>query len=218
MARIDLTGQAFGRLVVVSEIGSSFGRGAVRRWLCRCDCGSEKVIRQAELTTGRTRSCTCLRREVSSARAKTHGRSKTPEYRAWRGMWDRCMNPKVPQWPRYGGRGIFVVNHWAWFENFLEDMGDRPGAGYSLDRKDNDGPYAPDNCRWVEMREQTNNRSSNRLIDYFGHSLTLAQWSALTGIGESTIDRRLKRGWSVKDALTRPIRGGGKGECDGQSA
>ena len=88
----------------------------------------------------------------------THGLSQSPEHAAWRDMKSRCMNPKVKCYPRYGGRGVTVCDRWMTFENFLADMGPRPGAGYSIERNNSDGNYEPSNCRWATKLEQSRNR------------------------------------------------------------
>lgn len=89
---------------------------------------------------------------------KTHGMRGTPTHNSWRSMKHRCLNPKGRQYPDYGGRGITVCARWMKFENFLADMGERPGKEYSLDRIDNDGNYEPSNCRWATRSEQQKNK------------------------------------------------------------
>lgn len=91
----------------------------------------------------------------------THGMSRTPIYESWKAMRKRCLNPNAPKYRLYGGRGITICERWDYFENFREDMGERP-IGLSLDRIDNDGNYEPGNCRWATQKEQQNNRSNNK--------------------------------------------------------
>ena len=148
MRRDDLIGKRFGKLVVVS-----FERkdGYVSWWKCRCDCGNEKILQRGNIASGRTVSCGCKR-------SKTHGRSYTPEYLAWAGMIQRCTNPKAPHYYLYGKRGIMVCDRWInSFENFYADMGNRPSAEYSIERKNVDGNYELSNCTWATRFEQQRN-------------------------------------------------------------
>lgn len=132
----------------------------------------------------------------------------TPEYMARTKMIMRCENPKDPKFPSYGGRGITVCRAWREsFAAFFRDMGPRPSASHSLDRVDNDGNYEPSNCRWATKTEQSRNRSNARLLTHDGATLGLAEWAEVTGITETAIRTRIDRkGWSVADALTRPLR------------
>jgi hypothetical protein len=155
-----MIGQIFSRLRVVEIV--STGRKA--KWLCICACGTERTIRRDALIQGTTKSCGCLVREhlKRGQERTTHGDCRqrpTPEYRAWRGMKTRCMNPKKQHYERYGGRGITVCERWiSNYEFFLADMGRKPSPKHSLDRINNNGNYEPSNCRWATKKEQIANR------------------------------------------------------------
>ena len=139
------------------------------------------------------------------ARPITHGMTKTPEYRAWLHMKDRCFNPNYQHYSHYGGRGIGVCDRWLNLENFLADMGSRPTAKHSLDRIDNDGNYSVENCRWATKAEQANNTRYNRLITIGCVTLTIAQWTKEMGFPKNLILMRLNREWSDYDAVMTPV-------------
>ena len=156
----DFTGRTFGRLTIVGEAAER-GSGWSRRMICRCDCGVEKVVRLRNLKSGQVRSC-------GGHRGRHHhsgGHNRSPEYNAWVSMNQRCVNPKNPRFQSYGGRGVTVCAAWREsFEAFFQDMGPRPSAQHSIDRKDNDLGYAPGNCRWATRTEQQNNRRASSLF------------------------------------------------------
>lgn len=138
----------------------------------------------------------------------THGGSKTRLYRIWQYMRKRCYNKNAINYERYGGRGITVCPEWqndfAAFQAWALTNGYREDL--TLDRKDNDGPYSPENCKWSTVKEQGNNRRSTHLITYKGETHSIKEWSEITGIAKSTIGNRLKAGATPEDALTRPVR------------
>lgn len=192
--RTDISGERFGRLLAIEESG----RNKIDRsimWECLCDCGNTKRVRSYNLISGSTKSCGCLRRELTIERGRksktTHNLSRTPEYGVWRDMKQRCLNPNNKWYHRYGGRGISVCERWMKsFVYFYEDMGKRPGKEYSIERIDNDGNYEPTNCKWATDKEQGNNTcSTNVTYPYNGESLTRADVIERFGISHSTFHK-----------------------------
>lgn len=202
MPRADLTGQRFGRLAVSALYGSDKNGNA--KWVCRCDCGNERIVYAQSLKAAATTSCGCFAKEVVSAANIKHGMSGTNEYKAWHMMVQRCTNPKNHKWARYGGRGITVCERWLSFENFREDMGPRT-PGLTVDRRDNDGNYEPGNCRWATPMEQGNNRGNHRHVQVGGERLTATQASRRLGPNKHTVSRRLRDGWTVERAVSQPL-------------
>ncbi|MDB5937503.1 MAG: uncharacterized protein JWQ01_4847 [Massilia sp.] len=185
-------GNKFGRWTV-GEINAQVKKGAYYH-LCKCDCGKEKLVASSNLAGGKSSSCGCLNRELARTRVTTHGLSKTVEYMTWNRMWTRCTNPKTDRYANYGGRGITVCDRWKSFENFFEDMGVRPSDNHSIGRKENDGPYSPNNCAWETEEEQNSNKSTSRFIEFDGRRLTVSQWASETGISAGLIIHRLNEG------------------------
>lgn len=158
----DLTNARFGRLTVV---GFAEKRGRKLYWNCVCDCGASKAVHGEHLKEGRSRSCGCLNRDAQRDSFTTHGgapfdkSARHPLYSTWCNMKKRCYSKKADQYPYYGGRGIVVCDEWKHdFARFAADMGLKPSPEHSIDRKDNDGPYALWNCRWATKVEQAANK------------------------------------------------------------
>lgn len=196
MRLIDLTGQTFGRWMVASYAGN-------KGWICRCECGTEKRVNADNLKAGKSRSCGCLSVEVSRAAFTKHGNAQaqkvTPEYRAWQGMKDRCLNPKSERYADYGGRGITVWAGWVSdFAYFLACVGPRPSSRHSLDRIEVNAGYEPGNVRWATDVEQNRNR---RNVGMVGVTDTVAIRLA-NGVSNSTYHRRRRAGWSQEDAAS----------------
>lgn len=197
-ALIDLTGQRFGRLTVIERAETT--RHGDIRWLCKCDCGNNTTVFGSNLRKNHTSSCGCVHCES----IRTHGESKTRLYRIWMLMKRRCYNPKDSRYNRYGARGIEVCHEWLErFETFRDwSLENGYHDDLTLDRKNNDGNYTPENCRWSTTKEQQNNTSRNRLITFNCETLTIPQWEERTGIKQCTIRSRIRRNWSVERTLT----------------
>ena len=190
---INLSNKRFGSLLVISD-GGRDAHGAVL-WRCKCDCGKSTLVRGSSLTQGSTRSCGCGV-TCAARRARTHGQSNAPLYRSWQSMKSRCNNPKNADYRNYGGRGIVICLRWSSsFEAFSADMGPSFFENAELDRKDNNGPYEPGNCRWLTHSAQQRNKRSNHLVAIGGVNKTLIEWSEETGLKANTILTRIRRGW-----------------------
>jgi hypothetical protein len=205
-------GTKFWMLTYVADLPKVKNKG--RRATFMCDCGTLKDIVIARVKEGHTKSCGCYRKQVMYNRQKTHGEAaikngcKTKEYNTWAGMIKRCNNPKDISYPHYGGKGITVCERWLHsYENFLEDMGRRPSPRHSIDRKDNNKGYTPNNCKWSTFSEQRRNNSMPlRYLTARGETKILSDWAIVAGIHEATLRGRLRRGWDIGRAIFHKIR------------
>jgi hypothetical protein len=214
----DMSGEKIGRLTVLSREGTYISRKSkTALWRCKCDCGEETVVRGASLRNGTTTSCGCAQRENASIANTTHALSKTRLYRTWLSMKKRCGNSNDKNYVYYGGRGIKLCDEWR--NDFVSFENWATLNGYSdeltIDRIDVDGNYEPSNCRWVSMKVQSNNTRRNNYYEFEDGEYTLSQISDMCGIRYSVLYKRLNRGWSLEDAVSRPVRDNGypgKGE------
>ena len=198
MRCIDMVGQRFGKLVVVSRAEND--KKGQARWLCQCDCGGSTITTRYNLITGQTKSCGCILRspkttELDRRLSGVHSNMKA-----------RCSNPNNPHYKYYGGRGITVCEEWQHVDKFREwayNNGYKPGL--TIDRIDVNGNYEPSNCRWITMQEQQFNKTDSHLITYKGETKCLAEWENQLGIDHRTILARLNNGWTVEQALFTPI-------------
>lgn len=214
--KIEMVGKRFGRWTVI-ERASKEVKGVY--WLCRCDCGTERVVNGRMLRTGGSVSCGCYAREASSQRMKdltpeekkkfaryTHHQSDSRLYRIWWGMRERCYKSNKAEYKHYGGRGITICDEWL--EDFMNFYNWAMSNGYedhlSIDRIDVNGNYCPENCRWATQKEQCNNTRQNRFLKFNGETHTVKEWADIVGINVITLRSRLRTGWSVELALTTP--------------
>lgn len=192
--KIDIIGQRFGRLMVISEAEERTKCGEVK-YLCQCDCGNTKIIAGTSLRYGKSKSCGCLLSESTAKRSRSHGKSKTRLFKIWAGMRDRCTNPNRREYKDYGGRGITVCKEWEDFQAFYDwSMANGYAENLTIDRVENDGPYSPDNCRWTTRKTQSNNTRQTVHITIDGETKNMEQWAATIGVARSTISRHVKSG------------------------
>ena len=205
--KIDLTGQRFGRLVVVKEIEKRSNHRIM--WLCKCDCGNECVKCGNILRMGDSRSCGCLLSESSRSRVQKHDASTLKLRKVFNSIRQRCLNPNNHDFYLYGARGITICDEWldkqdgvVAFVQWALKNGYKEGL--SIDRIDNSKNYSPDNCRWVDYKTQARNTRINHLVTYEGETHCIAEWAEIKGVNYQFLLRRINSGWSIKDAFTIP--------------
>lgn len=201
--QIDNTGLRFGRWIVIADDKRGFRRKA----LCRCDCGVELRVFVHNLRRGLSRSCGCLRREITVLRERTHGMSATQPYRQWRGIVRRCTVPTDEAYPRYGGRGIRICQRWSSPDLFWMDIGPRPSTKHSVGRINNDGNYScgkcPEcaangwtaNCRWETASEQMHNMGRNVWLEWNDQRMIATDWAKTLGVSRQRMQQRIAAGY-----------------------
>lgn len=211
-ALIDLTGQRFGKLVVIGRNESKKYKNRPL-WQCKCDCGNITNVPTSALRSGNTKSCGCGQREKLAERNRLsakHGAKRIGNeerlYNIWEQMRYRCQRKSHEAYKYYGAKGIKVCDEWetdyAAFKKWAEANGYKDNL--SIDRIDSSGDYCPQNCRWANAKTQANNRTNNVLITYKGKTQTVTEWSEETGLSRRIIDYRLNAGWEVPRIFEQP--------------
>ncbi|MDE7323104.1 MAG: hypothetical protein K2N73_10345 [Lachnospiraceae bacterium] len=210
----NMIGKRFGKLTVLEYAGVDSHR--CKLFKCLCDCGKETTTRKSRLISGGTQSCGCLISEVWSKMTYKHGYATHEKYNRvyaiWSHMIDRCHNENNPAYQRYGARGITVCDEWRENVDSFIDWANKNGYSdnLSLDRKDNDKGYSPDNCRWADDVTQANNKRNNIVLEYNGEKKTLSQWAELVDIPRYVLANRYYAGWSTERILIEPVHNTGK--------
>jgi hypothetical protein len=200
----------FGKLVVLG-LAPHVGSGRYSYWYwCQCECGNFIQVKGIRLRNGHTKSCGCRKAEVTRERSKHNAAANgklTLEYRVWIEMKQRCYNPNCSRFYTHGSRGITVCDRWKdSYVAFMEDMGPRP-KGMTLERRENDGDYTPENCYWATRIEQARNRRNNVLATLNGETKPMSQWCEELNLPYHTVMARInKMKWSKEKALTTPVR------------
>lgn len=194
----DLSGQAFGKLIVLRR-GENTKSGNAR-WVCQCDCGKVSSVVGSHLRSGHTRSCGC---NLISDQAKGHAKERI--YRIWTGMHRRCYNPDSDNYKWYGGSGIEICKEWHDFLTFRKwALENSYTDKLSIDRIDSEGDYSPENCRWQTQKQQMNNVSSNKIISYKGKEYTQSEFAEKYNLKYHTVRNRLRLGWSLNRIVNTP--------------
>ncbi len=187
----------YGRLTLLEEEGNTQDKHK-----CKCDCGEVTSVLLYSLRSGNTKSCGCIQKEMMSNTFTTHGKTRSTEYTSWQLMKDRCYNKNNKTFSYYGGKGITVCDRWInSFENFIDDMGEKPTPTHSIDRIDNAEGYSPENCKWSSKKEQVRNRRNTKLIVYKNQEKPLAEWCEILDLDYPKINKRLWRGWPVEKSF-----------------
>ncbi len=195
---IDLTGHKYSRWLVSSYAGK---HGRTHVWNCVCECGSERVCRGPNLRCGHSQSCGCYCADRIREEFTTHGRTRTPAYRAWLSMRDRCLRVKSSAFADYGGRGISICEAWETFQGFFGDMGDPP-KGLTLERIDVKGNYNKQNCRWADRTDQARNRRNSRFIRIDGKNVHAKDAADILGVQYKTLMARINAyGWTDEEIV-----------------
>lgn len=196
----DMTNLRFGRLTVLECVGRDNNGNAL--WRCKCDCGKENIVDGCRLRKGNTKSCGCYNVYRTKICNSTHRKSKTRLYAIWGGIKARCSNPKCEAFKKYGGRGIKFCKDWVFYENFEKwALNNGYSSNLTIDRIDNNGNYEPDNCRWVTMKKQCNNRRSNRYVEYNGKIFTIAEICDILNLPYQYVIYRINKNLSIYDIL-----------------
>lgn len=193
----DITNKEFGNLIAKKFIGRDEKSRQIWEFECKL-CGSITNKKSNLVKTGKIISCGCQR---FAGNKRTHGMAGTPIYCRWKQMRQRCKNNNVKNYHNYGGRGIKVCERWEDFKNFFIDMGYPPSDNHSIERKDNNGDYCPENCEWATRIEQSCNTRVNKLITYNNKTQTVSQWANELNIPRDRIYTRLRRGATDEEAL-----------------
>ena len=191
MQKIDLTGKRFGMWLVLDG-------NAGKEALCRCDCGTTKNVSKATLRNGSSTCCGC--------RKVKHGMDGAKVYRLWCHMRERCQSPKHKHYHSYGGRGITVCDEWQDAKEFMEwAISNGYREGLTIDRKNVNLGYSPDNCQFITIGEQQANKRNSRLVEISGETKHVAEWARIAGLSRQTVRHRLSTG-VTGEALLLPVK------------
>ena len=199
----DLTGEIFGRLTVVRLLDKRSKHNSIY-WECVCDCGKVIEVMGRSLKSGHTKSCGCYRSDLLVKENFKHGMSRDPLNSVFSRMKDRCYNEKDLAYHNYGARGIYIGEEWLLDRSSFFTWAFNNGytVGLEIDRIDNNGPYSPENCRWVTCKQNSRNKRNNHFLTFEGKIQTIAEWADEMELKYSTVAARIRRGYSIEKVLS----------------
>lgn len=202
MRLVDLTGKRFDRLLVLKRYPENNNQNKPQ-WVCRCDCGNETIVTGSCLRSGNTKSCGCLNHEKRLSVPYKHGKTHSKLYYIWTNMKGRCNNKNDKSYRNYGGRGIHVFTDWE--DNFIAfyDWAITNGyeEGLSIERIDVNKDYCPDNCKWVSVSEQANNKRDTIYVTLDGKTYRLREICTTYGVKYATALWRYHKGYPIEKIL-----------------
>lgn len=194
-----LTGTKIGRWLVGERVGTKNGFAYLE---CVCECGTKRAVVSQSLVNGNSVSCGCWSKEYKRDRYTTHGLKRHPLYYIWQGMKTRCYNTKAFGYKDYGGRGITVCEKWIKdFKAFYDDMSSTYEKGLTIERKDVNKGYSPDNCTWITRSEQGKNKRNTATVETIKGRMTIVEAAKLAGITPLALKHRINRNWPIENLL-----------------
>lgn len=202
----DITGQKFGKLTAIKlDHIKSYSTSTKRYWLCKCKCGNYSIVEQGQLTRGKTKSCGCIQKEYFKTK---HNLRNSKIYETWSNIKKRCYNARSTRYKWYGAKNIKMCDEWKNdFKTFYDwSINNGYKEPLTIDRIDVNGNYEPNNCRWVDWKQQQQNKNSNINITYKNQTKCIAEWARIFNINRATLQWRIKQGWKIDEALTTPVK------------
>lgn len=210
----DNVGKKYWNMTVIAIVPRTMKNGShTYAWRCRCDCGNERLVAPAKLKFGHTKSCGCMKIERIKANPSmdrtTHGGRHDRLYNIWRGIKERCHAESCKDYGAYGGRGISVCEEWRnSYSKFKEwALNNGYDNNLSIERKDVNGDYRPENCCWIPLKDQNKNKRTSRWVEYNGERHIVSDWARIYGMDARTLYNRLRIGWSMEKAVNTPEAG-----------
>lgn len=203
-------GDVVGKLTVLRQANNARLCGN-RKWECICECGKITIVDDSKLKVGHTKSCGCLRSEVTTRIKTKHGGRHTRLYAIWCDMKTRCNNSRRMRYKDYGGKGISICDEWRDFGNFRKwALSNGYRDDLTIDRIDCAKGYYPNNCRWANALTQANNTSRNIYLTYHNETHTLSEWARMLNVNYGALKKRYDMGWNIEDMFEKPYKTGSK--------